>query len=200
METLIGTGAESQIILEDNQIIKRRIAKGYRLPELDEKIRKRRTRAEAKIMAKLEDKINVPKIINVNENKKEIVMDYIRGKKLADNLDSFTLQKQEEICRQIGEEVSKIHNEELIHGDLTTSNMILKDDKVFFIDFGLGFHSNRIEDKAVDLHLFKQALESKHFKHAETLFKNFLQEYNPKDKEEILKKFKEVELRGRHKH
>lgn len=196
---IIGTGAESQIILRDDLLIKRRISKGYRLPALDEKLRKIRTRSEAKIIEKLQDKINVPKIIKVDDKTKEIVMEFIQGKKLSDNLDNFSLAEQEKICQEIGKEVGKMHDLDIIHGDLTTSNMILQDSRVYLIDFGLGFQNARIEDKAVDIHLFKQALESKHFQHWEKLFQSFLAGYSNKDKSKVLEQLEKVEARGRYK-
>jgi TP53 regulating kinase-like protein len=71
---------------------------------------------------------------------------------------------------------------------------------LFIIDFGLSFHSQRLEDKAVDLHLIKQALEAKHFQNHEGLFKEFLKNYKPKDYKNILEQLKKVEARGRYKH
>jgi tRNA A-37 threonylcarbamoyl transferase component Bud32 len=142
-----------------------------------------------------------------------------------------------------GEETAKLHDNNIIHGDLTTSNMILKENSknnnvkpckpnklnkiikadnqinnlsgdnkliidkdtsdkfsVYIIDFGLGFISPKIEDKAVDLHLIKQALEAKHFKFHSEPFSSFLEGYNPKDKDKILKQLEKVEQRGRYKH
>ena len=101
----------------------------------------------------------------------KIIMPFINGKKLSEHLDEFPLTKQKQICKQIGKSIAKLHKNNIIHGDLTTSNMILKDNKTYFIDFGLGFISQRYEDKAVDLHLLKQALEAKHFRNWEVLFK-----------------------------
>lgn len=77
--------------------------------------------------------------------------------------------------------------------------MILKNGKLYFIDFGLSFFSNKIEDKAVDIHLFKQALESKHYKVYKTAYEFFLKAYNPLDKKKILERLEKVELRGRYK-
>jgi len=220
-------GAEAILILEDNKLIKRRIRKNYRVPEIDDKLRKLRTRSESKIMQKLSGIINVPKIIKADENSREIIMQYIEGKKLSDNLDK--LKNKNNIMQEVGKQVSILHNNNIIHGDLTTSNMILvensitnknkgkpttempnkslainniknKNDKIFLIDFGLSFHSSRIEDKAVDLHLLKQALEAKHYKHYKELFSSFLETYNPKDKTKIISQLEKVELRGRYKH
>jgi TP53 regulating kinase-like protein len=198
---ILATGAEAIIIQKNNLILKRRISKGYRIKELDEKLRKLRTRAESKIMTKLQDKINVPKIIEEDEKTKEITMEFIRGKKLSNDLDKFNIKKQKEICMQIGREVSKIHENNIVHSDLTTSNMIFNKNKVYLIDFGLAFHSIRIEDKSVDLHLFKQALESRHFKNWKILWVSFLNGYKSnKEYEKVIKQLKKVELRGRYKH
>lgn len=196
-QKIIAQGAEAIISLNNNQIIKNRISKGYRLFVLDEKLRKQRTKSEAKIIEKLKNIINVPKIIETNENK--IIMEYVEGKKLSDYLDD--LKNKFEIAEQIGREIAKIHDFDIIHGDLTTSNMIYqeKENKVYFIDFGLGFHSKRIEDKAVDLHLIKQALEAKHFLYWKELFDFIIKGYNSKDKEKILEQLKKVEARGRYK-
>jgi Kae1-associated kinase Bud32 len=195
---IIFQAAEAIIIKDKDKVIKRRIVKGYRIPVLDEKLRKQRTRSEAKILEKASKIINVPKVFGVNEGKTEIVMQFIKGKKLSDHLDN--LKNKNKIAEQIGNEITKLHDNNLIHGDLTTSNMILSEDKVFLIDFGLGFHSQRFEDKAVDLHLLRQALEAKHFKNWKSLFDSVLNGYNPKEKINILKQLEKVESRGRYRH
>jgi TP53 regulating kinase-like protein len=199
---IIAKGAEAILIKKEADIlVKRRIEKGYRLKEIDEKLRKLRTRQEARLLEKAFKVTNVPKIISVNETNKEVIMQFIEGQKLSQDLSSFPLKKQEEICQKIGEEVAKFHDINIIHGDLTTSNMILKDDKIFFIDFGLGFVSSRPEDKAVDLHLLKQALEAKHFQHFKVLFEKVLEGYKKSEnREKVLKQLEKVEKRGRYKH
>ena len=198
-QKIIARGAEAILIHQDGKLIKRRIPKGYRHPELDKKIRTRRTRSEAKILEKVSRIINVPKILKVDEHKAEIDMEFIGGKKLSDWLDKFPLKKQLKICYQLGEEIAELHDNDIIHGDLTTSNMILKDDKIFFIDFGLSFHSARIEDKAVDIHLLRQALESKHFKNWSDLFEAVIEGYKRVGDESVLLQLKKVESRGRYK-
>jgi len=200
-EKILARGAEAILIRKNDLLIKKRISKGYRISELDEKLRKLRTRAEAKIMKKMNEKINVPKILDEDEKRKEIKMEFIQGKKLSDNLDRFSLKKKKRVCKEIGGQVAKLHENNIIHSDLTTSNMILKNGGLYFVDFGLSFHSLRNEDKAVDLHLFKQALESRHFKNWQELWKSFLQgyEYN-KEYKKTIKQLEKVELRGRYKH
>ena len=199
-EKILQQGAEALIILEKGSVTKRRIKKSYRLPLIDEKIRKQRTRAEGKLLEKAGTLIPIPKVIKVDEKTKEIVMEFIDGKKLSDNLDKLPLDKQKQIMWAVGVNTAKIHDSGIIHGDLTTSNMILFDDKIFFIDFGLGFHSQKAEDKAVDIHLLRQALEAKHFRHWQTLFAEFLKGYeNSKHDSLVRSQFKKVEARGRYK-
>ena len=203
MEKIIAQGAEAILIHKDGKLIKRRIHKGYRSAELDKKIRTGRTRREAKILGKAYSIIPVPKIISVNEKTSEIDMSYVEGKKLSDHLDDFENKKALEICRIMGENIAKLHNQGLMHGDLTTSNMLFseKEKKLYFIDFGLGFHSERAEDKAVDLHLLKQALESRHFKKWESYFREVMKSYGKecRESQRVLAQFKKVESRGRYK-
>ncbi|NCC71016.1 Kae1-associated serine/threonine protein kinase [bacterium] len=95
-----------------------------------------------------------------------------------------------------------LHNNDIIHGDLTTSNMIFNNGKLFFIDFGLSIISKKIEDKAVDIHLFRQNFESTHNELFKEGFDIFLKNYykNVENSQEIKNRFEEVEKRGRNKH
>ena len=200
-QEIIQQGAEAIILKEKDKVIKKRIKKSYRIPELDEKIRKLRTRSETKLLDKSSKIINIPWVHNSDEKIKEIKMDFIDGKKLSDHLNKFSKPKQLKICKQMGKNIAKLHDQNIIHGDLTTSNMILKDTKIYFIDFGLGFISHKFEDKAVDIHLLRQALEAKHFKHWKKLFNEFLKGYKKsKDYDKTLQRLKAVEKRGRYKH
>ena len=101
---------------------------------------------------------------------------------------------------KLGKQVALMHKNDIIHSDLTTSNIILKDNQVYLIDFGLGYFSKKIEDKAVDLHLIKQALEAKHWQNHEELFKKLIKTYKFTDSEKTLERLKAVEKRGRYKH
>ncbi len=202
---ILSQGAEAVITQRGEEIIKKRVEKSYRLRELDEKIRKLRTRSEAKLLEKASKVIAVPKTLKVDENNKEIIMEAIEGKRLSGSLNTFSLEKQKRICEKIGENIAKIHQENIIHGDLTTANMILVEDKndfdVYFIDFGLGFISSKIEDKAVDLHLLRESFEAGFAKNWEILFNSIKEGYskNYKDAHLILERFRAVEKRGRYK-
>ncbi len=201
VKKILAQGAEAIITKDKNKVIKHRISKSYRHKEIDEKIRKSRTRKEANILKKAKDlKILVPELFKQEEYSLE--MEFIEGDRLSDKLNFYEEKKQFTVLKKIGTEVAKLHMNDIIHGDLTTSNTLLKEGEVYIIDFGLGFISKRIEDKAVDLHLIKQALEAKHFQNYEKLFEKFIESYSKDHKEakDILERFKKVEARGRNKH
>ena len=200
---IIQQGAEAIIIKEGNYVIKDRIKKSYRIQEIDEKLRKTRTKREINLLEKASKIINSPKPLP-DKNKFEIKMPYIKGKKLSEHLDKLPKELAKETCKKIGQSIAKLHDNNIIHGDLTTSNIILtvenKKSEVWFIDFGLGFNSMREEDKAVDLHLIKQALEAKHFSNWENYWKFIESGYKfYKNSDKVLDKLKKVESRGRYK-
>ena len=199
MKKILYSGAEAHLYLEGNKLVKERISKGYRHKFIDNAKRKYPTRKEFRILTKAKKFMNVPEVFEIDEESMKVVMEFIEGDVLKEKLDSYSKKKREEVCKKIGEQMAKMHDNDIIHGDLTTSNMILKEDKVFFIDFGLGFISQKIEDKAVDLHLLRQAMESKHFKHADN-FDLVLKGYKKSSNfGEILGRLEKVERRGRYK-
>lgn len=201
---IIGQGAEAIISLKKENVIKERVQKRYRHPGLDEKLIKRRTKAETKIMIKSSEIIPTPKPKN-QEKTNIIEMPFIEGEKLSEFLDSYSQKKQEKIMFQIGESMAKLHSLGIIHGDLTTSNLIFSPSKkkVYFIDFGLAFQNGKYEDKGVDIHLLKQALEAKHFKNWKFLFDEFKKGYSsikPEEAEKVFKRMEAIEKRGRYRH
>ncbi len=200
---LIAQGAEARIYHDGSQILKDRFEKHYRIPEIDRQLRKRRTLAESRLLEKVA-KIGIPapKVVKKDEQAGLLVMEQIAGRKLRD-----VLNRRNAVLygKRIGALVAKLHEHNIIHGDLTTSNMITNKDgpdenRLFFVDFGLGFVSTRIEDKAVDLHLLRQALESKHSDCWQQCFRACLHAYNTyRDAKEVLARFGRVEARGRNK-
>lgn len=200
MRKVLGAGAEATVYLDGSSgkdvIDKERSKKNYRHEDIDSVLRRSRTRKESKILKALESSGFVPKLLEQKDH--NVVMEYINGVQLKHVLD-----KKPELAVLIGKNLAYMHDRNLIHGDLTTSNMILvgkgKSQKLFFIDFGLSYNSTRVEDKAVDIHLFKQALESKHFRVNDKAYKYFLQGYIPKEKKDILTRLAVVEQRGRYK-
>ncbi|MEM4318647.1 MAG: KEOPS complex kinase/ATPase Bud32 [Candidatus Pacearchaeota archaeon] len=197
----VARGAEAVLYKKADKLLKVRVKKDYRHNELDFELRKYRTRREAKIMQRLSHIIPVPIVYKVSEESSKIVMEFIEGKKLSEALESFSQAKRELIAKQIGESIALMHNIGIIHGDLTTSNLIYKEGKVYFIDFGLAFHSSRIEDKAVDIYLLIQALKAKHYKIWHALAEAILKAYFKKvdDAKAIKTQLEKVEARRRYK-
>ncbi len=191
---IIGRGAEAIIKRINGKVEKERIKKGYRLKELDEKLRKERTKIEARIMEKLLSKgVNVPKVLNKTDF--VIEMEFIDGEKLSN-----IACENKELMKKLGEQVALMHEAKVYHGDLTTSNAIVKNNNVFLIDFGLSNHSQKIEDYAVDLHVLKQSIESKHYKCMDELWQYFLNGYKKFSRfQEVLDRLIVVESRGRYK-
>lgn len=196
---LLKRGAESELYLIDwygeIAISKIRIPKKYRHNSIDNYLRKHRTVHEANLLshAKLLG-INTPFIYFLDINNFEIIMERIPGKTLK------------EICSPnhfmiVGEMIGTLHLNNLIHGDITTSNFIVsRKDEISLIDFGLSFFSERYEDKAADLRLFKEILDSTLADEFEESFHNFCIGYYKKyDKaQKILDTVKEIEKRGRY--
>lgn len=201
MKKIIQRGAEAILYLNHNKLVKERIKKGYRHEAIDKQIRKKTTRRETKLLDTASSEIPVPKVYESSDSDMKIVMEFIDGKRIKDILDRMNETERKKICFKIGEQVALLHNKNMIHGDVTTSNMILKEGKIYFIDFGLGFFSTRVEDKAVDLHLLKQALESKHYKHFEESFNEVMNGYKKTSNnfKAIEERFIKVESRGRYK-
>ena len=198
---VIGRGAEAVLYLEDGRVTKERVKKGYRHPDIDFRIRKMCTRRENKLLFSASSLIDVPKVFDFSDSDMKIVMEFIRGDTLRDVLGSFPKIKRAKVCGQLGRSIALLHDANIIHGDLTTSNFILKDNRLYFIDFGLGFFSAKAEDKAVDIHLLRQALESKHYRHFEECFDAVIAGYKKTsvNAKQVLDRFAAVERRGRYK-
>jgi Kae1-associated kinase Bud32 len=198
---IIKRGAEAVLYLEDNQLIKERIKKNYRLKEIDEKLRKLRTRKEAKLLNEAKRVgVETPKIFSVDEKGFKIIMEFVDGKRLKEFLNETDDKNRKKVAEELGKAVGLLHKNGIVHGDLTTSNMILKDDKIFFIDFGLGDSSNRIEDLATDLSVLKEAFKSTHFKYLDLLWESFIKGYKQTNDNfnKVLDTLNDIEKRGRY--
>ena len=205
---LIKKGAEANLYLENwygkKVIIKERIPKKYRLPVLDEQIRTYRTIHEPQLMHEAKKAgVPTPTIYMVDLAKKSIIMEYVEGKQVKRILNQLSAKERIELCRKIGILIGRLHRNGIIHGDLTTSNMILTSNgKIYFVDFGLGEFSKELEAKGVDLHLMKRALQSTHYLFAEESFNAVLEGYaeavGEVEAKKVLEKIREIELRGRY--
>ena len=191
---LIGHGAEAKLFKVDGKIIKERPEKDYRIPVLDKKLRKFRTRREAKLLQTLEQAgIPAPKLINSCDESMKIEMSFIDGPKVRDILTP-------ELAKEIGKKVGLLHKNDIIHADLTTSNMIFNKE-IHMIDFGLSFTSNKVEDKAVDLHMLDSTLKSSHHDLYDNCIDNIYAGYKESypGANDVLERLEVVKQRGRNK-
>lgn len=195
----IAQGAESSIFLINETTLKKtRLPKPYRLEIIDNKLRKFRNKREFKVLTKLyENKVNVPELFEILNEKETgeiaFTFEYLDGDLLKE-----TLNKKNLILAF--EEIIKMHNLDIVHGDLTTLNMIEKGKKIYLIDFGLSQFSHKYEDKAVDLNLFFTCIKNEHpsfFKMKEKLTEKYLEKANFSDK--IIQRLENIEHRGRNK-
>lgn len=195
---LLSKGAESNIYLtkwyNKKAISKIRIPKIYRQRMLDEDLRKRRTINESRMITLAKEfGLRTPYIYFVDPLRAEIVMEFISGIKASKNLTSS-------ICFDIGKFVSTLHSSNIIHGDVTPSNFIVHR-KITMIDMGLSFYSTRKEDKAMDIRLFKEILNSAYHSSYFEFFETFLDGYrsiNTKELEKILTRVDEIDTRKRY--
>ena len=185
-------------------IVKARFPKKYRPAELDEKIRGYRTVHEPQLMHEAKKAgVPTPTIFLVDVKNAAITMEFVEGKQVKQLLAGISKEERQALCVNIGELIGKLHRHGVIHGDLTTSNMILTGEgKIFLVDFGLGEKNTEVEARGVDLHLMKRALQSTHYQFADECFRNVLKGYSAvlgaEDAEKVFEKIREIERRGRY--
>ncbi|KAI5964120.1 BUD32 [Candida pseudojiufengensis] len=211
-----------------NFIIKFRPSKPYRHPKIDLQINKSRTIGEAKFIYKL-NKLGIesPSLISCDFNNGIIWMENLGSYLPNGNISSFknwlwyleknnldcTSDEVKDVCFKVGELIGRLHLNEMIHGDLTTSNVILTDNdgnwKPALIDFGLSTFSGLAEDKAVDLYVLERAITSTHSVFADKYNQWLLDGYESvhsskefkkigkKKYDETIRRLEDVRLRGR---
>ena len=187
----IGRGAEAVITRDGDRVTKWRRPKGYRLKPLDDRIRRERTVMESRMISEARRcGVSTPIIFDVDNF--SLTMEHIDGIRLKEVIDPGLSEKA-------GELVGRLHACGIVHGDLTTSNMILKDEKIYLIDFGLAFHDQGIEAQGVDVHVFFQTVKSTHDRPDELISafgRGYARTYARA--EEVLKRVGEIEARGRY--
>ena len=210
---LLKQGAEARVyktvFYNKKAIVKERFSKSYRHPSLDEKLTHRRTNQEVRSMLRCRKTgICTPAVYFVDYTTHCIYMEEVENSVTArDRINNLLATPGEEsaqslqvLAEKIGCSLADMHNVDCIHGDLTTSNVLLKTgfEKIILIDFGLSFISSLTEDKGVDLYVLERAFLSTH-PNTEQLFNVVLESYRKKANkaEEIIKKLDEVRLRGR---
>ncbi|MDO8634009.1 MAG: KEOPS complex kinase/ATPase Bud32 [archaeon] len=197
---LLFQGAEASVFetsfFGEKCVLKKRESKAYRVKWLDEKIIAGRTRQECQLLSKAKSaQVRVPAIIFVDKKKGEIFLEHIGGK-TAKNLPAKELEK---ICALIGKNVAKLHDAGMIHGDLTTANIAEEKNGLVFLDFGLGFFSDKIEDKATDLLVLKKTFAATHHK-AKNAWKKTTESYimNSLKGWQVIGHITEIEKRARY--
>lgn len=204
---LIYKGAEAEIYLEDwhGELVvrKSRMPKPYRIPELDDAIRRIRTAHEATIMQEVRRLgIPVPTLKHIDSDSCTLIMEYINGQTLKEELYDLTMSKRRDRSFSLGELLGLMHEGGIVHGDMTISNVLSESGKLFLIDFGLGGFSKEVEDMGVDLLLLDRAMKSTHYGFHTVLFSAFLKGYakvvGERRGKETLLKMHEVEKRGRY--
>jgi Kae1-associated kinase Bud32 len=204
-DKILYRGAEAEIRLSEYMgktvVRKQRVKKAYRIKEIDDQLISFRTKEEAKLIIEARSHgVSVPIIYDIDLLNGAITMEYMRGKRVKDILNGLEASERKRICQKIGESVARLHNHDIIHGDITTSNMIFLHDRIYFIDFGLGSKTIELEAKGVDLHVLMEAFESTHSKYS-NCFAYVLEGYTKQFREDasaVVKKIEEIVQRGRY--
>ena len=200
---ILKKGAEADVYISSwngkKSVLKIRKEKKYRNSSLDTRIRKQRTNREAQIISYVKSfGISTPLIYFVNYKNFSIYMQYVKGKLIRD-MDEKSIPKT---CLQIGMIAGTLHQNGIMHGDLTTSNFILTSKHLFVIDFGLANRTEKPDDHAIDLRLFKEILNSAHANVMKKSWKNFITGYEKSVGKKYCKKILElvsvIESRGRY--
>jgi len=194
-ETL-DNGAEAVVYLEDGPegkkvLIKERVPKAYRHKEIDERIRVERNRTEARLMSEARrGGVSTPIIYDVEDFK--LKMQYIDGVPIK-----YLITP--ELSEKVGELVGKLHSAGIVHGDLTTSNLLLAGERLYLLDFGLAYFDKGLEARGVDVHVLFQTFESTHRNH-QALIEAFKKGYQSifVDSEDVLKRVEEIKKRARY--
>jgi len=186
-------------------VIKQRFTKTYRHSTLDERLNRTRTSQEARCLQKaFECGINTPRLLSWDKKNYLISMEFIEGPTVKAKIPQLAHDEDSALtllATSIGESVASLHTQNLIHGDLTTSNMIINGltGSLTIIDFGLASVSASIEDRAVDLYVLERALHSTHSEVAAKLFSLIIDSYGAavNRSQETLARLAAVQLRGR---
>ncbi len=191
---------DSAVMMGRRVVFKQRVVKSYRHPVLDRSLQTFRIKNEVRLMLEARRAgIPIPVIYSVDLPENRIVMEEIGGMRVKDALDDLPRDRAEEVCRKIGDIAARLHANDIVHGDLTTSNMLLDGDRIVVIDFSLGSKSSELEDKGVDMHLLEEAFHSAHYRRSElyeAVKDSYMKAYP--GGAEVLKKVKEIEKRGRY--
>jgi TP53 regulating kinase-like protein len=204
---ILALGAESVIFKTQrwNQVfaLKWRKSKPYLLEEIDSLLRKTRTSKECKTLTIARELgVRTPAVYSIDLNNYSILMDFIEGTQFKLLAEELSQKQLVELCQRFGQSIAQLHQGGIVHGDPTTSNVIVDNhSRLWLIDFGLSEMNATVEMKGVDLHLIRRALETTHWDKQELMLNATLEGYINaigKDAEEVLSRMKEIRERGRY--
>eukprot|EP00696_Hemimastix_kukwesjijk_P018380 gnl/Hemi2/7245_TR2467_c0_g1_i1.p1 gnl/Hemi2/7245_TR2467_c0_g1~~gnl/Hemi2/7245_TR2467_c0_g1_i1.p1 ORF type:complete len:228 (-),score=63.77 gnl/Hemi2/7245_TR2467_c0_g1_i1:342-1025(-) len=204
--TIIAQGAEGRLLLTDFMgrkcVVKERFPKLYRHPTLDQKLSARRLIMESRTMSRCRRfGVPTPAIYHIDALRNLIFMEFIEGRTVKELIFATGCDANLSLGSLIGQMIARLHDHDIIHGDLTTSNIMIKPDGTLVaIDFGLSYTSTMMEDKAVDLYVLERALLSTH-PNSENLFEEIVRGYESVSAncKATVKKLVQVRARGRKK-
>ncbi|WP_266078865.1 bifunctional N(6)-L-threonylcarbamoyladenine synthase/serine/threonine protein kinase [Haladaptatus caseinilyticus] len=184
-------GAEATVSMGEERVTKRRVSKSYRHPQLDARLRKERTTLEARLTSDAR-RVGVPTPVVYDVDPLEAVIEFqhVGESDLREELSARRV-------RDVGRHLGAMHRAGIVHGDPTTRNVRCASERTYFIDFGLGYYSDDVEDYAMDLHVFSQSLAGTS-NDAETLWSEFESAYSESGDSKVLSQLREIEGRGRY--
>lgn len=206
-DRLLYRGAEADIIKGSWQnmdaVYKVRKPLAYRLPVLDEAIRRQRTIREAEMIHQAKRAgVPAPFLYDVDVPGSTLVMEYVEGGRLRDQVATMGRDEARQAFREFGRDAAKLHSAGIVHGDLTTANVVVRKGSLVFIDFGLSFRTTRLEDRAVDLRLIKETLVGAHPEISklalEELFDGYAEVAGAQGTSAAQRQLKSIERRGRY--
>jgi len=206
MET-IALGAESIIYKvrrwDRPLILKWRQTKPYLFRDIDSQLNRLRTGRECKMLTMARTLgVPTPAVYSVDLVNHTILMDYIEGTQFKQIVDTLSSTRLSQLCHLFGRLIAFLHRGDIVHGDPTTSNLIVDDDfRLWMVDFGLSEMNATVEMKGVDLHLLRRALETTHWDLEDIMLKATLEGYTQtleEDANDILSRMNEIRERGRY--
>ncbi len=159
-------------------VIKWRFPKPYMPPEFDSVIRRRRIVDEVRASIKA-CTVGVPVALPLyaDPDRGIVVFQFIEGDVLRDVANSMESETLCRVCRELGLYLGRLHKAGIVHGDYTTGNVLISNDRPYIIDFGLALFSERVDDHAIDVHIFFRSVESTHTEREEEMKRCFIEGY-----------------------
>jgi N6-L-threonylcarbamoyladenine synthase/protein kinase Bud32 len=184
-------GAEALVEVGPERVLKRRLPKSYRHPDLDGRLRRERTRSEARLTSEARrEGVPTPVVLDVDDAEATLTLEAVGEADLRDALTASGV-------RDVGRHLAALHRAGFVHGDPTPRNARTAPGRTYLIDFGLGYYTDDREDHAMDLHVFEQSVAGT-ADDAERLVAAFEAAYREVGDPRVLGRLREIEGRGRY--